>query len=60
MKVALCQINTIVGSLDYNYEKILKFYNRSIDLNADIIVFPELSTTGYPPQDLLMLSLIHI
>ena len=54
MKVALCQINTIVGNLEYNYEKILKYYRMSIDLNADIIVFPELSTTGYPPQDLLM------
>ena len=54
MKIALCQINTILGNFDYNYEKILKYYNRSINLSADIIIFPELSITGYPPQDLLM------
>ena len=54
MKIALCQINTILGNFDYNHEKILKFYTRSINLNADIVVFPELSITGYPPQDLLM------
>ena len=53
MKVALCQINTIVGNFKYNEEKILKFYRRSINQNADIIVFPELCITGYPPQDLL-------
>ena len=57
MKVALCQINTILGNFDYNYKKILKYYNKSVELNADIVVFPELVITGYPPQDL---SLIHI
>jgi len=54
MKVALCQINTILGNFDYNYEKIIKYYNMSIDTGANIIVFPELSITGYPPQDLLL------
>ena len=54
MKIALCQINTIVGDFNYNLELILKYYAKSIRLNADIIVFPELVITGYPPQDLLM------
>ena len=54
MKVALCQINTILGNFDYNYDKILKYYNISINLNSDIVVFPELVITGYPPQDLLL------
>ena len=54
MKVALCQINTILGNFDYNCDKILKFYNKSIELNSDIVVFPELVITGYPPQDLLL------
>ena len=54
MKVALCQINTILGNFDYNYDKIIKYYNKSIQLNSDIVVFPELAITGYPPQDLLL------
>lgn len=54
MNIALCQINTIVGNFKNNQEKILKYYNRSIDKNADIIVFPELAICGYPPQDLLL------
>jgi len=53
MKIALCQINPTVGSFEDNKNIILKYYNKSIELNADIIVFPELCTTGYPPQDLL-------
>ena len=42
MKVALCQINTILGNFEYNYDKIIKYYNKSIELNSDIVVFPEL------------------
>tara|TARA_Y100001970_G_scaffold293379_1_gene439818 strand:+ start:3438 stop:5060 length:1623 start_codon:yes stop_codon:yes gene_type:complete len=53
MKVALCQINTIVGNLNYNKEKILKYYKRSIEKGSNIAIFPELVITGYPPQDLL-------
>ena len=37
MKVALCQINTIMGNFDYNYDNILKFYNKSIELKSDIV-----------------------
>ena len=54
MKIALCQVNTIVGNFEYNKEKILKYYNECIDSNANIAVFPELSLCGYPPQDLLL------
>ena len=54
MKIALCQINTTVGALDYNKEKILRYYSKSINLNPEIVVFPELTVTGYPPQDLLL------
>ena len=54
MKIALCQINTTVGDFDNNCEKILSFYSKSVDANADIAVFPELAITGYPPQDLLL------
>ena len=54
MKVSLCQINPILGNFDHNREKILNYYNNCIESNVDIVVFPELSITGYPPQDLLL------
>ena len=53
MKIALCQINPTVGALNYNKELILKYYRKCIEENADIVVFPELCLTGYPPQDIL-------
>lgn len=53
MKIALCQINTTVGDFDFNKKNILKHINKCKDLNADIIVFPELSICGYPPLDLI-------
>jgi len=54
MKIAVCQINSIVGDCESNFQKILRYYNKSKDLSADIVVFPELSIVGYPPQDLLL------
>ena len=54
MNIALCQINTIVGDFEYNLDKILKCYFNCIKRNSDIIVFPELCISGYPPQDLLL------
>ena len=53
MKIAICQINSTVGSCKKNTEKILNYYRRSLILNPDIVVFPELSIVGYPPLDLL-------
>jgi NAD+ synthase (glutamine-hydrolysing) len=54
MKIALCQINPTVGAINQNKKSILDTYNRAIDLEADVIVFPELAIIGYPPQDLLL------
>lgn len=54
MKIALAQINTTVGDLDGNEKRILEYYARGVKAGADIVVFPELSTTGYPPRDLLL------
>ena len=54
MKIALCQINPTVGAINQNKKIILETYNRAIDLEADVIVFPELAIIGYPPQDLLL------
>jgi NAD+ synthetase len=54
MKVALAQINTTVGDLAGNEAKILAAYQRGVDAGAEIVVMPELTTTGYPPRDLLL------
>jgi NAD+ synthase (glutamine-hydrolysing) len=51
MKIALAQINPKIGALKANLKKIIEFINKSGD--SDIIVFPELCITGYPPRDLL-------
>lgn len=53
MRIALCQINPIVGDLAGNAEKILSWAQKAAENNAELAVFPELCTTGYPPQDLL-------
>ncbi len=51
MRIALAQINTTVGDLDGNAEKILEFANLAETGGADLVVFPELTITGYPPRD---------
>lgn len=52
MKIALAQINTIIGDLEGNTRKIKEFINKAKEKNADIIVFPEMTITGYPTLDL--------
>lgn len=54
MKIALAQINTTVGDFSYNYEKIKTHITQAKKANADLVVFPELTITGYPPRDLLI------
>ena len=54
VKIALAQINTTVGDLAGNESKIREAYRRAADLGADLVVCPELATTGYPPRDLLL------
>jgi NAD+ synthase (glutamine-hydrolysing) len=53
MKIALGQINTTVGALTPNGEKILAFTEKAKAGGADVVLFPELAITGYPPKDLL-------
>lgn len=53
MKLALCQIDPIIGDLDYNKKKILDGYKKGIEAGADLVIFPELSLVGYPPLDLV-------
>jgi NAD+ synthase (glutamine-hydrolysing) len=54
VKIALVQINPIVGDFEYNLEKITSAYIRTVELGAELAVFPELALSGYPPEDLLL------
>jgi NAD+ synthase (glutamine-hydrolysing) len=54
MRLALAQINTVVGDLDGNAELIRRRVAEAKDQHADLVVFPELAVTGYPPEDLLL------
>jgi NAD+ synthase (glutamine-hydrolysing) len=54
MKIALAQINTTVGDLAGNEAKILAAYRRGVEAGAELVIFPELAVTGYPPRDLLL------
>jgi NAD+ synthase (glutamine-hydrolysing) len=53
MKIALAQINTVVGDVTGNCGQVLSSVQKAKSLGADIAVFPELCLTGYPPRDLL-------
>jgi NAD+ synthetase len=53
MNIALCQIDPIIGNLEYNKKKILDGYKKAVEVNADLAIFPELSLVGYPPLDLV-------
>jgi NAD+ synthase (glutamine-hydrolysing) len=54
LRVALAQINSIVGDIDGNAAKIRDWIGRARDEGAQIVLFPELALTGYPPEDLLL------
>ncbi len=53
MKLALAQVNPTVGDLDANGQRILRYAERAEAAGADLVVFPELSVSGYPPLDLV-------
>ena len=53
MRIALGQINPTVGDLAGNVSLMVEAARRASDLRADLIAFPELSLTGYPPRDLV-------
>ncbi|HCC69259.1 MAG TPA: NAD+ synthase [Nitrospiraceae bacterium] len=52
--MALAQINPVVGDLSENVKKIISYIKKSKALKADLVAFPELAITGYPPEDLLL------
>ncbi len=53
MRIALAQINTTVGDFPGNRSKMLHFARQAAEKNAQVVLFPELSLTGYPPRDLV-------
>jgi NAD+ synthase (glutamine-hydrolysing) len=54
MRIALAQINTTVGDLDGNRELIIEKLRTAEAQGADLVCFPELALSGYPPEDLLL------
>ena len=54
LRLAMAQINVIVGDIEGNAQKCLEWMDRARDADADVVTFPELALTGYPPEDLLL------
>jgi NAD+ synthase (glutamine-hydrolysing) len=54
LRVAAAQLDLVVGDLDGNATRILDAYERAEAAGADVVVYPELAVTGYPPEDLLL------
>jgi len=54
LRVALSQLDTVVGDVDGNVGRIVEAMARAEGAGADLVAFPELSVTGYPPEDLLL------
>jgi NAD+ synthase (glutamine-hydrolysing) len=54
LRIGLAQINTTVGDLDGNRDKIIHYVEQARGLGVDVVAFPELAIPGYPPEDLLL------
>ena len=54
MRLALAQIDSVVGDLDGNRDRVLAHLADAREAGADVVLFPELVVTGYPPEDLLL------
>jgi NAD+ synthase (glutamine-hydrolysing) len=55
LRIGLCQINTTVGDIEGNTKKILDYIAKGKRMGADLLAFPEMAVTGYPPEDLLLM-----
>ena len=53
LRIAMAQINPVVGDIQGNTDKIKNYIKQAQEHNVDVITFPELALTGYPPEDLL-------
>ena len=56
MRIAIGQINPVVGDIRYNAQVMFREIQRAKEEEADLIIFPELASIGYPPKDLLLRS----
>jgi len=56
LRVGLAQLNTVVGDIDGNASRIIDVMAQAMAAGCDIVAFPELAITGYPPEDLLLRS----
>ncbi len=56
MNIGIAQINTTVGDLAGNADRILTAYRELVEQGAELVITPELAITGYPPQDLLFIN----
>ena len=54
IRIALAQINSCVGDIEGNTNKIVEYIEQAKNKGADIVCFPEMAVTGYPPEDLLL------
>jgi len=54
LRIALAQVNPTVGDLDGNARLITDWIGRARGQGADLVCFPELALTGYPPEDLVL------
>jgi len=54
MRLALCQVNATVGDIAGNARRVLDALQRAVAADAELVLFPELVLTGYPPEDLLL------
>lgn len=54
LRIALGQFNSTVGDIEGNVKTMSRFYKESVKQGADVVVFPEMSVCGYPPEDLLL------
>ena len=60
LRIAIAQINLLVGDIEGNTTRIIEWIHRARDeMKADVVVFPELAITGYPPEDLLLRPGMH-
>lgn len=55
MRILIAQINPIIGDLAGNSEQIIQGIHRSRSQGADLVVFPEMALSGYPPEDFILL-----
>ncbi|MZH03161.1 MAG: NAD+ synthase, partial [Nitrospinae bacterium] len=54
LRLALAQVNALVGGFKTNAEKVKSVCTQARTMGADVVLFPELMVTGYPPEDLLL------